>query len=74
MDRLPGQHLDSLPDWKRREVYQQIGTVCAFRSKGLREDEVARKAKFDLVPELIFRALIDDDGNREVHLERVPAG
>jgi hypothetical protein len=55
MDKLPEQHLDSLPDWKRREVYQQSGTDCAFRSQSLREDEVAQKATFDAVDEMYFR-------------------
>jgi hypothetical protein len=55
MNRLPGQHLDSQPDWKRRDVYQQIGTVSAFRSQGLREAEVAQKATFDAVDDMYFR-------------------
>src|SRR5215204_5644059 len=55
MDRLPEQHLDSLPDWKRSEVYRQIGSICAFRSQELPEVEVAKKAKFDSVEDMSFR-------------------
>jgi hypothetical protein len=55
MDRLPEQHLDSLPNWKSREVYLQIARICAFRSQGLSEDEVAQEARFSSVDDMYFR-------------------
>lgn len=34
MNSLPEQHIDSLPNSKLKEAYQQVGLVCAFVSKG----------------------------------------
>ncbi len=55
MDSLPEQHIDSLPKYKREGTYRQIGMVCAFRAKGLSEDEVAEKAQFNTVEDMYFR-------------------
>src|SRR5918994_2508121 len=55
MGTLPDQHIDSLPKQKREEAYRQVGMVCAFRSKGLEEDQVAKRAKFESVEDMYFR-------------------
>jgi hypothetical protein len=55
MDSIPEQHIDSLPKYKREETYRQIGMVCAYRAKGLSEDEVAEKARFNTVEDMYFR-------------------
>jgi hypothetical protein len=55
MDSLPDQHIDSLPKQKRREAYMQVGMVCAFRSEGLAEGQVAKRAKFESVEDMYFR-------------------
>ena len=55
MDSLPEQHIDSLPKYKQEETYRQIGMVCAYRAKGLSEDEVAEKAQFNTVEDMYFR-------------------
>src|ERR687898_269915 len=53
MDNLPDQHIDSLPKQKRRGAYRQVGMVCAFRSEGREEDQVAKRAKFESVDEML---------------------
>jgi hypothetical protein len=55
MDSLPDQHIDSLPKQKRKEAYMQVGMVCAFRSEGRDEGQVAKRAKFESVDEMYFR-------------------
>ena len=55
MNSLPEQHIDTLPKDAREDAYRQVGMVCAFRSQGLAEDEVADKAKFDSVGDMYFR-------------------
>ena len=55
MDSLPEQHIDSLPERNREEAYRQVGIVCAFRSQGLSENDVAKKAKFTSVEDMYFR-------------------
>jgi hypothetical protein len=55
MDNLSDQHIDSLPKDAREDAYQQVGMVCAYRSLGLSEDEVAKKAKFRSVDDMYFR-------------------
>jgi hypothetical protein len=55
MNNLPEQHIDSLPNSKREEAYQQIAMVCFYRAQGLEEDEVADKASFNSVEDMYFR-------------------
>jgi len=55
MDNLPDQHIDSLPNLKRGEAYQQIALLCAARFEKLSEVEVAKKAKFDDDKDMYFR-------------------
>jgi hypothetical protein len=55
MDTLPEQHIDSLPERNREEAYRQVGIVCAFRSQGLSEYDIAKKAKFASVEDMYFR-------------------
>ena len=55
MNSLPEQHIDSLPEDKRDEAYLQVAMVCAFRKRGLSEDEVAYEAKFNSTQDMYFR-------------------
>ncbi len=55
MGSLPEQHIDSLPKEKREDAYWQISAICICRGKGLSEDEVAKKARFDSVEDMYFR-------------------
>jgi hypothetical protein len=40
---------------KRKEAYIQIGMVCVFRSQGLSEGQVAKRAKFESVEDMYLR-------------------
>jgi hypothetical protein len=55
MDGLPDQHIDALPKPNRGDAYIQVGTVCAYRSQGLPEVEIAKRAKFSSVEDMHFR-------------------
>jgi hypothetical protein len=49
MDNLPVQHIDSLSKGAREDAYWKISVVGVLRGKGLPEDEVAKRARFDSV-------------------------
>ena len=55
MDSLPVEHINSLPRPKREEAYRRVGMVCAFRSRGLSESEVAKRAGFRSVGNMYIR-------------------
>lgn len=49
-NRIPEQHIDSLPKDKREEAYEQVARLAAARLNGIEsEEELARKAGFPSV-------------------------